>query len=120
MQTGDVLRQSSVGLFTRGGNSAVDEILQCAGSLAVHFLAVRHGNGGEILQFVLLGLIFGTVPLGHDLVDLHEGFVLGFWDNEKDVDGGGQADGAKNEETVGTEALLEKEQQRDGTFVRED
>lgn len=74
----------------------VAETLQRAAFLPVHFLAVRHGNGGEILQFVFLGRIFGTVPLSHDLVDLHKSFVLGFRDDEEDVDRGGQADGAKN------------------------
>lgn len=74
----------------------VAEILQRAGSLPVHFLAVWHRNGSEIFQFVFLGLIFGAVPLGHDLVDLHKGFVFGFRDNEKDVDRSGQADSAKN------------------------
>lgn len=74
----------------------VAKTLQGAGSLPVDFLAVRDGNGGEILQFVFLGLILGPVPLGHDLVDFHKGFVLGFGDDEKDVDGSGQADGTKN------------------------
>uniref|UniRef100_A0A2D4LUP3 Uncharacterized protein n=1 Tax=Micrurus spixii TaxID=129469 RepID=A0A2D4LUP3_9SAUR len=102
------LRQSAFGGFTRGKKiSTVAKTLQCAASFPVYFFAVRHGNGGEILQFVFLSWIFGTVPLGHDLVDLHEGFVLGFGDNEKDVDGGSQTDGAKNEEAVGAQPLLQ-------------
>lgn len=56
--------------------------------------------------FAVLDLHF--VPLGHDPVDFHEGFILGLRDNEEDVNHGGHADGTEDEEAVGPQPSLEQ------------
>lgn len=46
------------------------------------------------------------VLLGKNLVDLHEGPVLGLGDDHEDVDGGEETYGCEDDEAVGTEAHL--------------
>lgn len=98
-----------------GGNGAD---LKRAVSFSFHLLVVRHRDGGEIPEFLFVGLFLSAVPLGHDLVDLHEGFILGFGDYEIDVNDRGQADAAEDQEAVGPKPLLARKQ-TGGTGVRE-
>lgn len=65
------------------------------GSVAVHH--------GHLQMAVRRQLLFGDVVLGGEhLTDLHEGFVLGLWDDEDGVDGHSQADAAEDQVAVGT------------------
>lgn len=47
------------------------------------------------------------VPLGEHLADLQEGFALGLWDHQPDVDQRDQADDREDDEAVGAQTRLE-------------
>lgn len=81
-------------------------ILKCAVFCYLGLFAVRPRNDGEILEFSFVGLHLYAIPLGHDLIDFHEGFVLGLGDYEEDVNDGGQADATENQEAIRPKSLL--------------
>lgn len=58
-------------------------------------------NGLQIHHLFYICLNLHLVPLGHDSVDFHEGFVLCLRNNEEDVDHGGEAYTTEDEEAVG-------------------
>lgn len=60
----------------------------------------------EILKLFFVFLNLHLVPLGHDPVDFHEGFVLSLRNNEEDVNYSGQADSTEDEEAVGPQSSL--------------
>lgn len=62
----------------------------------------------EITKLFFVHLDFYLVPLGHDPIDLHEGFALGLRDNDEDVNDGGQADGTEDKEAIGSKPFLEE------------
>lgn len=60
----------------------------------------------EILKLFFVFMNLHLVPLGHDLVDFHEGFVLRLRNNKEDVHYSGKADGTEDEEAVGPQSSL--------------
>lgn len=72
-------------------------------------------DSAEILKFFFLFLDLHLVPLGHDPVDFHKGFVLRLRNDKEDVNHRGQADGTEDEEAVGPQSSLgnERRQNRD-------
>lgn len=65
-------------------------------------------RGGRIVLQLLLYWVHirHLVPLGEDMIDLHEGLALGLRDHQEGVDGGKKAYGGKNDEAVSPEAHL--------------
>lgn len=60
----------------------------------------------EIFKLFFVFLNLHLVPLGHDPVDFHEGFVLRLRNNKEDVNYSGEADGTEDEEAVGPQSSL--------------
>lgn len=60
----------------------------------------------EIFKLFFVTLNLHLVPLGHDPVDFHEGFVLRLRNNNEDVNYSGEADGTEDEEAVGPQSSL--------------
>lgn len=96
-----------VGTGPTSSNTSVDLLFPAGLFLAVladGLIAIHHSHfqmtGGHHLFFK------DVVPGGEHLADLHEGFVLGFRNDEDGVEGHSQADGAEDQVAVRTCSYL--------------